>query len=113
MQTRRDFLTSATVTLWMIPLGCSMSTGGGGSCDGTESTSSLTGNHTHTLCVPASDLSSPPANGNTYMTSSSSGHTHAVLLSMQQLQMIEMGQTVMVTTSLVQGHTHNFNIMKA
>ena len=52
-------------------------------------------------------------NGNTYMTSSSSGHTHAVTLSMQQLQMIEMAQTVLVTTSLVQAHTHNFNILKA
>ena len=63
MHTRRDFLSSATVTLLLIPVGCSMSTSGG-SCDGTESTSSDTGGHTHTLCVPASDLSSPPVNGN-------------------------------------------------
>lgn len=113
MQTRRDFLSSATVTLLMIPLAaCSSPSMGGGTCNGTLSTSTVTSMHTHTLCVLATDLSAPPPSV-TYTSSTTSGHSHDVTLSMQQLQMIQNGQSVTVTSAVTESHTHDFMIMKA
>lgn len=114
---RREFLHGAYVTLLLIPLAsaaCSSTPGtGGGSCDGVQSTSSVALSHTHTVCVLASDLSSPPPSGATYTTSGSSGHTHQISLSHDQLGNIQAGQSVAVTSTNVQGHTHDFAIMKS
>jgi hypothetical protein len=155
MPTRREFLSKAgaTVTLLMIPIGCSSSTTpnpapdsgsapdtgttpdtgaqdtgaqdtgtpdtGAGGCGGT-STSTTVAMHTHTLCVPASDLTSPPSAGATYTSSSSpdpeagnAQHTHTVALTAAQLTTIEGGGTVTVTSAISLSHTHDFAIMKA
>ncbi len=109
-------------TLILVPLvGCSdddsspTGTGNGGNpggCQGVSSTGSSSGGHIHTLCVPNSDLSSPPSGGGTYQTSSDAGHTHSVTLSQAQLQAIEGGGSATVTSSS-SGHTHDFLIEKS
>lgn len=120
MITRRDFLKSSLATLVLVPIvGCSdddsPSAPGGGvpaGCQGLESTGSNSAGHIHSLCVPDSDLSSPPASGVTYTTSSDGGHTHTVNLNQAQLQTIAGGGSVTVTSS-GPSHTHNFLIEMA
>lgn len=171
MPTRREFLSSATVTLLLIPLthcrssavrsGTRVATGGagdagpdgalgadsgagdaagevadagdegfdasdaaeeasadsGGAC-AIESTSSQTadpvmGNalHTHTICVPASDLANPPDAGVTYATSSSLSHTHQVLLAQVDLIALAGGGTAKATSTTADQHDHDFVIV--
>jgi hypothetical protein len=108
-------------TLILVPLvGCSdddgspagPGNGGSSGCQGVESTGTNSGGHIHTVCVPDSDLSSPPSGGGTYQTSSDAGHTHSITLSQAQLQTIEGGGSVTVTSSSA-GHTHDFMIEKS
>ncbi len=117
--TRREMLSqSSTVLLLLVPVagaaGCGSSSSGssgpGGSCDGIEDTSTVTNNHTHTLCTLTSDLTNPPAAGVSYTTSTNAGHNHTVMLSQAQLQSIESGMSVTVTTS--SPFPHNFTISK-
>jgi hypothetical protein len=119
--TRRDFLKGSMATLILIPLSsCSddespMDPGGNtnpGGCDGITSTGTNSGGHIHTLCVPNSDLTSPPASGATYTTSSDAAHTHSVTLTQAQLQSVAGGGTETVT-STGGTHTHDFLIEKA
>ena len=133
MLNRREFLTTAAggfVTLVLTPIvsACgSDSTYGGASttsnpttpaCDGAGETSTVTNGHTHTLCVPLSDLDNPPASGATYTTSVTEGHEHTVTLIQAWLMAIAQGQTVTVTSSAVSVggtpvHTHGFAVAKA
>src|SRR5262245_7909239 len=84
MMNRREFLKAGTVTLLLIPVtrslsGCgssSPSTPGGTGCDGVSSTSTVVLAHSHTLCVPATDLTAPPAGGRTYNTGQSGAPSH-------------------------------------
>lgn len=144
MTTRREFLSSASVTLLMIPFGaCTSSTpsaapqpadgsvGGGpdtgvctpgssdgSTCSGISTTSSNVSGHTHTLCVPDADLTSPPSAGATYTSScnldplNDIDHIHNVTLSAQQLSTINGGGSVTVTSTEDDLHTHQFTIMK-
>ncbi len=126
--TRRELLSKSTVLLLMVPvagaaLGCSSSNdaspspstndGGTGACQGIFETSTVTSSHTHTLCVPETDLTSPPSAGAVYTTSfdASHTHTHTVTLSQAQLQSVAGGATITVTTS--SPLPHNFTIAKA
>jgi hypothetical protein len=145
MPTRREFLTSASVTLLMIPLGaCSSSSSpaaaqpadgsaGGGpdtgvcvpgssdgsTCSGVSTTSTTVSEHTHTLCVPDADLTSPPSAGATYTSScnldplNDIDHIHNVTLSALELSTINGGGTVTVTSTEDDLHTHQFAIVKA
>jgi len=119
MITRRKFLSGSMATLILVPLvGCSSdddsptSVENGSGCQGASSTGSNSAGHIHTVCVPNSDLDSPPSNGGTYTTSSDAGHTHSVSLTQAQLQTVGGGGTVTVTSSPT-GHTHDFLIQKA
>ena len=110
MQTRREFLSHATVTLFLVPVAaaCSNSSSASSdSCAGFEATSSVAQSHTHTVCVLTADLTNPPAAGVTY-TTSTPDPTHTVTLTQANLQAIQSGQTVMVTTSTDGGHNHTF-----
>jgi hypothetical protein len=112
MINRREFLSDTWITLLLVPLaetGCSQS---GNGCDGVFSVSSTAASHTHTLCVAASDLTSPPSNGATYTTSLSGDHTHQVTLTAAQLGSINAARAVSVMSTNVSGHTHNFSILK-
>jgi hypothetical protein len=134
MLSRREFLSQAvgaTATLLLTPIvvgACSDSGYGGSSastnptlpgCDGVQPTSSVAASHTHSVCVPMRDLTSPPAGGVTYATSNTSEHTHTVLLSAEQLTAINAGNTVTIQTSSEldplngERHTHGFAIRRA
>jgi hypothetical protein len=63
------------------------------------------------VTVPTSDLTSPPAGGMTYTTSTAASHTHTVMLTQAQLMTIESGGSVMATTSVTNSHTHDFTFM--
>ena len=86
MLTRRDFLKGTMATLVLVPLAaCSdddspTGTGDTVGCQGVESTGSSSSGHIHTVCVPDSDLTSPPSGGNTYTTSNNGGPTQTVTL---------------------------------
>jgi len=132
MFTRRVFLTQATATLAMVPLACSMATapaagpGSGGNppadagaCVGVFTTSTNVSQHTHTLCVPESDLTATPPSGATYTSSNVNDplnnvlHTHTVDLTAQQLSTINGGGQVVVTASTSDFHLHQFTITRA
>lgn len=117
MLTRREFLSqTGYVTLVLAPLaaacGSSSSSTGGGSCDGVSSTSTVVSAHSHTVCVPTTDLASPPPGGMTY-TSSGPEPVHTITLTAAQLTSIQGGQSVTVTSSSAGAHTHDFTIAKA
>jgi hypothetical protein len=126
MLNRREFLTTAAggfVTLLLTPVisACgSESTSGTSSttnsttpgCDGAGETSTVSQGHTHSLCVPASDLDSPSASGATYLTSITEGHQHMVTLTQAWLMAVAGGAKVTVTTSTMDGHTHDFNVQR-
>lgn len=118
---RRQF----TVTLVLTPLAAWLASCGGsdgdGSDDGTTATtnptipcdglgarSSLDFGHAHELCVPARDLTSPPAGGATYTTTTDDGHTHRVTLDAVQLGSVQRGDVIRVTTSSDAGHVHTY-----
>jgi hypothetical protein len=116
--TRRELLSKSTVLLLLVPVACSSSNAttipsnlDASNCKGVFEVSTVTNNHTHTLCVPFTDLSAPAAAGVTYTTSTDDGHNHTVALTQQQLQTIGSGGSVMVTTSTP--FPHNFTIQKA
>ncbi len=112
MLNRREFLSRATVSLLLVPVAaCSSSNGSTPSCDGLDATSSVALGHTHTVCVLQTDLTSPPSAGVTY-TTSGPDPTHMVSLTAAQLAMIQAGQTVTVTTSVANNHTHQFVLVK-
>jgi hypothetical protein len=119
MLTRRALLAQSTVLLLLVPVASAVAacgTSGGSSasassCDGIFETSTVTNAHTHTLCVPTTDLTNAPSAGVTYTTSVSDGHDHTVVLTQAQLQSIDGGQSVTVTTS--SPNPHNFTIAKA
>ena len=70
-------------------------------------TSSSGGGHTHRITVLCSDLTAGAAVS--YTSTSSSGHVHQVSLMMTEVQMIQGGSQVTVTTT-DQGHTHSWAI---
>lgn len=134
MFSRREFLSRATVTLLLVPVtaACSSSSGSGagpapdggeddgGTCMGLDPTSSVDLGHTHTVCVPSTDLASPPAAGATYTTSPPeangvviAGALHTITLTAAQLSMIEAGQSLTVTTTTNGGHDHQFVLTMA
>ena len=75
-------------------------------------TSSEIESHSHTFAIAFSDLSSPPANGVSGETSTALSHTHTVMVSMSDLENVEMGESMMVTTSVTGGHSHVFTFVK-
>ena len=111
---RREFLSKSTVTLVLVPVASSLigcgSDSGGGSCNGVDTTSTVTNGHTHTVCVPTTDLMTPPSGGRTYTTSTDAGHNHTVTLTQAQLTTINGGGSVTVTSSAPAAH--DFTIHK-
>ncbi len=69
--------------------------------------------HTHSAAIADSLLSAPPASPTELDTSNVFNHIHTVTLTQQNLQDIENGQTVNITTSSADGHTHAFAFSKA
>jgi hypothetical protein len=131
LTTRRFFLSQATTTLLLIPIvgvavHCGSSSTGStpapagtappaGATDITTVSTSATdpiGPHTHSVTVLSMDLSSPPAAGVIYTSTTVNTHAHTIMLSSAMLTSIEAGTPVTVTSSST-GHTHDFMIKKA
>jgi hypothetical protein len=116
MLNRREFVSRATVALLLVPIAACGSNGGSSdstsSCSGLDPTSSVADGHTHTVCVPETDLTTPPSAGATY-TTSGPDPTHTVMLTAAQLSSINGGTSVTVTTSTNGGHNHQFVIARA
>jgi hypothetical protein len=126
MESRREFLRHATVTLLLVPLGAAACSGDNnnnsasavtgtsdaGGCDGIGATSTVVGGHAHTVCVSAASLSNPPVGGMTFTTSVSQSHQHTITLSQAQLRILAAGGDVMVETSIVLSHSHEFMLVK-
>ena len=89
----------------------------GGNPNSLTFTSSLDDNHTHTVSLQLSDITSPPAAGATETTSLNQSHTHTVTLTETDFASINAGNTVTKTTSEDETpghvHTHTFDFRKS
>jgi mono/diheme cytochrome c family protein len=75
-----------------------------------EVTAGTTNDHTHTVSIPFSDLGTTVQVN--YTSSSTSGHTHLIALSPQQVSDLITGMRVIVTsTAALDSHTHTWEIM--
>jgi hypothetical protein len=68
--------------------------------------------HHHTFGIDMSAFTKPPEAGVSGDTSSEAAHTHTVSVSVSDLESVESGGTVKVTTSSSVGHTHVFTFVK-
>ena len=68
--------------------------------------------HSHIVAVLFADLSSAPAAGVTYLTSSAESHSHQVTLSKSDLLDIQEGKTRSESSTVVSGHQHTFALSK-
>jgi hypothetical protein len=75
-------------------------------------TTSFVQAHSHTFGIETSAFASPPTGGVAGSTSDDGAHTHAVAVSMADLQSVAAGQTIKVTTGLAAGHTHVLTLVK-
>lgn len=80
---------------------------GGGAQTITETSTEVDG-HTHAFTIPGLAIASPPGGGLAGQTTLAEGHFHDVSLTQQQLEEIRGGGSVTVTTSTVDGHSHQF-----
>jgi hypothetical protein len=111
-----------------ILAGCSSSYGSYGSgnagpdaatCNGVGGDSTVAEAHQHSICVPTTDLTAPPAAGLTYTSSLFAEHTHTLALTSDQLAQIQAGQSVTVASASAidpldgAAHTHNWTLRKA
>jgi hypothetical protein len=117
MLTRRTFMVGSGITFMLLPLAaCSQREARDGGkmpeCSGIEGLSSLTEDHRHTVCIPAEDLERPPEVGQMYMTSVNDGHSHQIDLTRGQLVTLSRGGRVEITTTIADGHTHSFALVR-
>jgi len=122
---RRRFLRTSSGVLVAFPFGVFLVQacyGGGGSggenpaappvLSGSNAvyTSSIDGDHSHTFTIALSAFTAPvDTNGD---TSTTEGHAHTVAISAAQLQSVEAGQTIQVTTGTSEAHTHVVTFVK-
>jgi hypothetical protein len=101
-------LGSGTVVLWLQACGGGGSddSGGNGGGNGLScGASSISNNHGHSLTIDEADLDS--ATDKTYSIMGTASHDHTVTFTVAQLGMLKNGQSVMVTSSVGAGHTHD------
>jgi hypothetical protein len=121
---RRHFLRTTGGIMLVLPFGVFAAEAcyGGGSSGDTAAappivsgsnavyTSSIDGDHSHTFSIALSELSSPSdLSGD---TSVDDGHAHSVAVTAAQLQNVELGQTIQVTTGTSESHSHVFTLVK-
>ncbi len=78
---------------------------------GTFSGSTAQG-HTHSVTLQRAEVENPPSEGISRETSSNSAHTHTFAMTQAELQSVNGGTTVTVTDSIVQAHSHTYQIQK-
>lgn len=82
------------------------STGGGGGAS-TCANNGITGNHGHSLMVPAADFGGP--GDKTYDITGTAAHSHTITLTAAQRTTILAG-TSLTVTSTSSGHTHDVTV---
>ena len=103
----------------VLNLACSSSKSSNTSSTGDITvTSTVTLAHSHQVTISGTDIDNPPSANKTintteYGTAGYGGHYHTITLTPQDYQTIKDGGTVIVTTSVVNGHTHDFTIKKS
>ena len=121
---RRRFLRTSSGVLVAFPFGVFLvqSCYGGGASGGDPAapptvsgsdavyTSSIDGDHSHTFTIALSVFSAPA--DTTGDTSTTEGHSHTVAISAAQLQNVELGQTIQVTSGTSESHTHVVTFVK-
>lgn len=114
LMTRKGFLgaaTGGTILLFLQACGGGSDSGsssGGPSASNTScgaSGAAISGNHGHVLSIPVADLDSTV--DRTYDIQGTASHTHAITLTVAQLQMLRAGQAVTVTSTTTLDHAHN------
>lgn len=75
-----------------------------------EYTSTIDDGHSHTFDIALTAFAAPVAIRD--QTSVDDGHDHAVSITAADLQQVESGQIVMVTTASSYGHTHVLALVK-
>ena len=73
-------------------------------------TSSTDDGHSHRYTVPTTAFASPTDQQGD--TTNDDGHVHSLSITAADLQNVQLGETVTVTTSEVEGHTHVFTLVK-
>jgi len=73
-------------------------------------TSSIDGDHSHTYTIALSAFATPADTRGD--TSTDEGHSHTVSISAAQLQDVELGQAIKVTTGTSESHTHVLTVVK-
>ena len=73
-------------------------------------TSNIDGGHAHTFSVALAALDAPADTRG--QTSTDEGHAHSVAISAAQLQNVQAGLTVKVTTGTSESHTHVLTFVK-
>ena len=86
MTTRRDFLVGSVVTLVFVPACGGGSTAPTDASMGASCTGTISANHGHVLTILGSDLTTP--RDRTYNIQGSSDHTHSVMFTAAQMQML-------------------------
>lgn len=131
--TRREFFTSVGRLVVLLPAGAALVAACGSSTSNADCASADTvmttgaalivvstcngagSGHTHDFTVMATDLATPPAAGVSSNTSpyDDDQHVHTVALTQANLQAIQAGQTVAITSGTTLTHSHVFNFRKA
>lgn len=118
--TRKGFLGAvASGTVLLLLQACGGGDGDGGTTSpntpppsGTSSCSStgaaISGNHGHSLSIPAADLDSTSAR--TYPIQGGANHPHTITLTPAQLATLKSGQSVTVNSSTDLSHDHSVMI---
>jgi hypothetical protein len=75
-----------------------------------EYTSNIDAGHSHTFDIALTTFSTPTDIQG--QTSVDEGHSHAVSISATDVQQVESGQTMTVTTATSEGHTHVLTLVK-
>jgi hypothetical protein len=73
-------------------------------------TSNIDGGHSHTFTIALVAFTSPIDTQG--QTSNDEGHTHSVAIAAADLQNVQTGQTVKVTTGNTESHTHVLTLVK-
>jgi len=107
--TRKAFLGElAGGAVLLVVGGCGGGGGdyGGGSMQpaGSGCVAGISGNHGHTLTIPAADLDSPTAK--TYNIQGAADHNHQVTFSAADLANLKAGRAVTVTSTETEAHQH-------
>ncbi len=108
---RRQFLLRAGGLLVTLPAASALAQGSGRGQSAPRLlvfTSTVTGDHDHTVSLGRWTLAHPPAMGVSGKTSENSHHQHEVFLSADDLAGLRAGKTVIRQTTTVVGHHHEF-----